>query len=133
MAAFSCVIISGIPPFLFLSSPFHMLSISLFHFLSITSRHTYDQMRANVYYLSYCVSLYLSIALFCPVYQIDVRDILRGIEVEIFSSSHPLYHLHFFLPFTLSISPLSYLSLPLYISPTFLSPSLSLYHSLWRI
>ena len=62
---------------------------------------------------------------FSPVYQITVRDILRGIEVEIFSSSlsSSFHSLSLYLSLSLSLS-LSYLSLPLYISPsTFLSLS----------
>ena len=72
-APFSCVIISCIPPFLLLSSLFHSPSLALS--LSLSHRHThiylnatYDQMRANVYYLSFfpslslivCLSLFLS-------------------------------------------------------------------------
>ena len=129
LAAFSCVIILGIPPFLLLSSPFYSLSLtlslylSLFHslFLSITSTHTYDQICANVYYLSFflsfslivCLSLYLSIAIFCPVYQI--AD-LQGIEVEIC----------YLLPFTLSLYASPFLSLSLSLYPFHLSLSLSL-------
>ena len=120
-------------PFIF---PFQFLflfylSLSLLS-LSITSRHTYDQICANVYYPSFflsfslivCLSLSLYLSIYCYIlpclYQIDVRDILRGIEVKNFSSSlSSSFH-------SLSLS-LLYLPPSLYLSYYLsLSPSLSL-------
>ena len=73
---------------------------------------------------------FILFAIFSIVYQIAVRNILRGIEVKIFSSSlYSSFHsLSLYIPFTLS---LSFLSLPLSISLLLpfslsLSPSRSL-------
>ena len=90
---------------------------------------------------------FILFAIFSPVYQITVWDILQGIEVKIFSSSlsSSFHSLSLCLSLSLSLSiSLSPLSLSL-ISPSFsiylllsfslfLSFSLSsLFHSLWRI
>ena len=142
LAAFSCVIISGIPPFLLLSSPFH--SLSLFYSLCLfITLHTHTIKYAQMYIISLSLLSCLSHSFYLSIYL-----------VEIFSSSlSPSFYslsLSISLPFTLSLSlslslyafpfqslslsipftSLSYLSLPLYISSStflFLSLLLSLF------
>ena len=74
LAAFSCVIISGIPPFLLLSSPFHSLSIPLSLSLYLSLYHIDTHIRSNArkcilsLFLSYWVSLSIYLLLYFALF-----------------------------------------------------------------